>query len=197
MKKFLSILVLAGFIVACENQLEEFQPQDNVSDFVAFSNGTTTLGTLMGVYSTAQDGDVHGGTAQMVQDFMSDNVDFVGSFPTFQDVKQYAVTTDNGSLGAIYRDNYRLILAANNVIANVPLVDDIQFPADLRAQYIAEAKFLRAMSYLNLVNFFADAPYTSDNGASLGVPIITEAFTGEVLLPERATVAQVLSLIHI
>ncbi len=190
MKKLLSLILGATLVFSCTDQLEEIQPQNSVSDFVAFSDGTTALGTLMGVYSSAQDGDVLGGTSAMVQEFQSDNVEFLGSFPTFNDVKNYVTLSDNGSTGAIYRDNFRLILTANNVIANIPLVADEQFQQATRDQYVAEAKFLRALAYFNLVNMFG-APYSDNNGAGLGVPIVTEAFTGDVILFERATTAEV------
>jgi hypothetical protein len=189
MKKYI-IIFLAVATLGCGDKLEEFVPQDNVSDLIAFSDGTTALGTLAGVYSAAQDGDVFGGTMAMTQEFMADNVEFSGSFPTFQEVRDYVTISTNGSLASIYRDHYRLILTANNVIAFVPDVPDPTFTSTLRAQYVAEAKFLRAITYFSLVNLFAQ-PFNVNNGAELGVPIVTAPFTGEVLLSARNTVAEV------
>lgn len=189
MKKYI-VIFLALVTFGCGDKLEEFVPQDNVSDLIAFSDGTTALGTLAGVYSLAQDGDVFGGTMAMTQEFMADNVLFSGSFPTFQEVRDYVTISTNGSLASFYRDHLRLILTANNVIAFVPDVPDPAFSDALKAQYVAEAKFLRAVTYFSLVNIFAQ-PYRVNNGAELGVPIITEPFTGEVSLPSRNTVAEV------
>jgi hypothetical protein len=189
MKKYI-IMLLAVVTFGCGDKLEEFVPQDNVSDLIAFSDGTTALGTLAGIYSSAQDGDVFGGTMAMTQEFMADNVQFSGSFPTFQEVRDYVTISTNGSLANIYRDHYILILTANNVIAFVPEVPDPAFSDALKAQYVAEAKFLRAITYFSLVNLFAQ-PFRVNNGAELGVPIITAPFTGEVLLPSRNTVAEV------
>jgi hypothetical protein len=73
--------------------------------------------------------------------------------------------------------------------ANISKVD-----ASLANQYIGEAEFLRALSYLALVQTYAK-PYVFDNGASLGVPLrlVSETtLTGEGTNDlARSTVAQV------
>ena len=55
----------------------------------------------------------------------------------------------------LYQDNYRTIFAANQVIQRVPEID---MDATERARLVAEAKFIRALSYYNLVTLFANVP---------------------------------------
>jgi hypothetical protein len=56
----------------------------------------------------------------------------------------------------IYRDNYRAIGRCNQVIDNVPGISGMT-PV-LQKQYVAEAKFLRALSYFNLVSLYGNVP---------------------------------------
>lgn len=184
---FLSVLFLGLF--ACEDELN-IDPQQSLSTDLAFSNEQASLGSLMGVYSRTQDLEVFGSMPQIIADYQSDNVSFIGSFPTLQDVNNFVTLSDNSSIETIWRDNYRAIFAANAVIKNVPDVDDPGFSAEEKAQYVAEAKFVRSYVFFQMANLFGD-PYTLDNGASLAIPMVLDPFEGDVTFPERATVKQI------
>lgn len=193
MNKFKYILLSSIFLLAtaCEDFLE-IEPEQSLSTPVAFSDKNTALASLMGVYSTAQDNDVYGSVTAMISEMQSDNVRFVGSFPTFQEIYRYVTIPSNGSVRSVWRDHYSGILAANAVIANMPNVEDPGLSEAERAQFIGEAKFMRALFYFNLVNMFAQ-PYNVSNGATPGVPLVLEPtiFQGEQILPARNTVAEV------
>lgn len=55
----------------------------------------------------------------------------------------------------LWEHNYRTILAANQVITRVPEID---MDATERARFVAEARFIRALSYYNLVTLFGNVP---------------------------------------
>lgn len=59
----------------------------------------------------------------------------------------------------LYQHNYWTIFAANQVIANVPAVE---MDATERARIVAEAKFVRALSYYNLVTLFGNVPLITE-----------------------------------
>src|SRR5690606_36002441 len=99
-------------------------------------------------------------------------------------------TSDNSSTRDIWRYHYEVILAANKVIARVPGVSDPTLTDQEKAQYIAEAKFMRAYVYFQLVNLFAQ-PWQISQGSNLGVPLIVEDFEGIIEFPGRATVQAV------
>jgi len=194
MKKYMFYLSLVGlvfFATSCDEDLE-IEPEQDLSIDAAFADENTSTASLVGVYSRVQDLEVFGGMTQVINEYQADNVDFIGSFPTLQEINNYVTAADNGSIRTLWRDNYRAILAANAVIEFVPGVEDDAFTAEERAQLIAEAKFLRAAVYLQLVNMFAQ-PYTLDGGSSPGVPLVLEPFIlqGEVVMPARNTVAEV------
>ena len=56
----------------------------------------------------------------------------------------------------IYRDHYRTIYRANQVIAKVPGIAGMD--ATLQKRVVAEARFLRALSYFNLVSLYGNVP---------------------------------------
>lgn len=182
------MLVMATFW-SCSDKIE-LDPEDQLTQDVAFSNKTLALGVLAGVYSAAQQDDVLNGTPQLMGEWQSDNVDFVGSFPTFNDIKNYLTLADNVSIAAVWDDSYETIGTANLVIKNVPLVDDDDFSAAERNNAIAQAKFLRALVYFNISNWWAQ-PVQVSSGSNLAIPLVLEPFEGEVQFPARATLSEV------
>jgi starch-binding outer membrane protein, SusD/RagB family len=196
-KSFFILGILFCLITtACNDELL-VQPEQSLSPTAAFGNKLAATASLIGVYSNAQDLDAFGGNPQVIADFQADNVDFIGSFPTLQDIKTFIQLSDNTSIRQIWSDNYRVILAANAVIKFVPTVDDKSYTDVEKKQHIAEAKFMRALTYFNLVNLWGQ-PYTYQSGATPGVPITLDpdALDGKVVLPNRNTVAEVYAQIE-
>ena len=190
MKKYIYFFAVL-FLASCSDNLE-IEPEQSLSINAAFSDENTTRASLNGAYSQAQDLDVFGAMPQIVNDYLSGNVNFIGSFPTLQAIKDYQALADNVSTSNWFRDHYETILATNAVIAFTNGVEDIGFTADEKAAVIGEAKYLRAITYFNLVNMFAQ-PYNLDNGASPGVALVLDpsVLEGAFTPVGRSTVAQV------
>ncbi len=199
-KLFKSLTILLGVfvILSCEDRLEVI-PEDDVASNTVFTSGATINGAVVGIYSRHQSGDLNG-NPQLISEFMADNVRFVGSFPSLQEIDQFETLATNATIDNIWLDAYELIGAANNIIVNLPGVDAGDLP-DLteaqKAQFIGEAQFLRAVINFQLVNLFAQ-PYQFSNGTNLGIPIVTEAFTGDIspFQNERSTVNEVHAFIE-
>lgn len=187
-KNIITVFIL-GSLFACADKLE-LAPEDQLTQDVAFSNETLALGVLSGAYSAAQQDDVLNGTSQLMGEWQSDNVDFVGSFPTFNEIRLFATLADNTSINAVWDDNYETIGSANLVIKNVPLVEDDGFTDAERANAIAQAKFLRALIYFNISNWWAQ-PVQVSGGTNPAVPLVLEPFEGTVEYPARATLNEV------
>ena len=69
--------------------------------------------------------------------------------------KNGTVTSTDPNTQLIWKDIYLAIRDANNVIANVPSID---MDDELKLRILAEAKFLRALHYFNLVRCFGEVP---------------------------------------
>ncbi|GAA4495583.1 RagB/SusD family nutrient uptake outer membrane protein [Hymenobacter ginsengisoli] len=80
---------------------------------------------------------------------VSGDAEFLNNFTFFR------VTPTDGPLEGFWTGQYQEILLCNQVIQNVP---GINMDANLKARYVAEAQFLRALMYFNLVRAFGDVP---------------------------------------
>ncbi|GAA4320770.1 RagB/SusD family nutrient uptake outer membrane protein [Mucilaginibacter gynuensis] len=67
----------------------------------------------------------------------------------------YTVTSTQGQLLDFWTGRYKTINLCNQVLDNVP---NINMDANLKARYLAEAKFIRAYEYFRLVRAFGDVP---------------------------------------
>ncbi|MCF8381144.1 MAG: RagB/SusD family nutrient uptake outer membrane protein [Bacteroidales bacterium] len=70
-------------------------------------------------------------------------------------IENFETNPDNGFVLAIWEHCYNGISRTNEAIANIPNID---MDITLRNQYVAEAKFLRAYYYFQLVNIFGEIP---------------------------------------
>ncbi|MEX0273973.1 MAG: hypothetical protein AB3N16_06320 [Flavobacteriaceae bacterium] len=122
--RYIPIILLCMVLsLSCEDRLDVV-PEDNVASNTVFKSLATINGAVVGIYSKNQSGDLNG-MPQLMSDFMADNVNFVGSFPSLQEINQYEALATNGSIDNIWLDGYELIGAANNIIVNLPEVTDV------------------------------------------------------------------------
>ncbi|SEJ18717.1 Starch-binding associating with outer membrane [Cyclobacterium xiamenense] len=188
LKTIVYIGLLGGSLFSCEDL--DIDPQQSLSTELAFADKQAVEGSLLGVYSLSQEFEVFGSLPHVIADFQSDNVDFIGSFPTLQDIRLYATQSDNATIRDLWRRHYRAILAANAVIQFTPESPDESLTAEERAQFVAEARFMRALLMFQMVNLFAQPVQVGGEGAT-GIPIVSEAFTGEIIGYPRSTVGEV------
>jgi len=178
MKKFNYIIytvltVLMISTVSCEDKLD-IGPEDSLTTDVVLSNAALAEGVLV-----------------------SDNVNFLGSFPTFQEIRDYLTIASNGSILAYWRDSYDVISPANFLINKLPVTEISDLTDPEKARLIAEAKFIRAITNFNLVNLFAQ-PFQVSSGSNEGIPLVTEFFEGDpsVFQLSRSSVNEVHSSIE-
>ncbi len=181
------LLLLVCSFAACKKELA-IMPEQSLSDQTVFTSKAGAEAALIGVYSTSQLLDVFGGLPLIIGDYQSDNVEFVGSFPTLQEISQYTTLSVNTSIAPIWQNHYRVILRANSIIDRLPGITETGFTDSLKKQIVAEAKFIRALTYFQLVNLFAQ-PYNCSSGSNLGVPLVLKEFApGQIEFPARSTV---------
>lgn len=194
--KYMLLFGLFAAISACDSELD-IEPEQSLSPEVTFTNEAGAQAALLGAYSALQDLDAFGGLAITINEYMADNVRFVGSFPTLQEVNNYVTIASNVNVQGMWQDHYYAILSANAVIDNIPGVVDPGFTDAERKQFIGEAKFVRALTYFQLVTLWGQ-PYQVSNGNTPGVPLILTAgaLKGEIVKPARNTVAEVYAQIE-
>jgi hypothetical protein len=212
MKNILSILKHAGKMVlipvflfvmiisSCEDTID-LQPYSSISETTAFSSPSLVALSVTGMYQAAQLGyfaaNYRGypfGAAFVEQgDCRGEDVVNMQAFYQFTYEGTYNLTTANNRY--YWEDTYRLINRTNIIIEGVTqaVADGIISEAQGNI-YLGEARFMRAISHLELLFHFA-APYKHTADASHpGVPYrdrayITLAAIDEGTAQSRNTVA--------
>jgi hypothetical protein len=117
-----------------------------------------------------------------------------GTFAGFGDIYSKTIVNDNAFAEDLYRESYDVINATNMVIENADKIND----ASDRKKVIAEAKFIQALVYFDLVRFFALPYENGKTNTQLGVVIRPKAiynYLGVDLSAERNTVEEVYTLV--
>lgn len=88
-------------------------------------------------------------------DLVSDNVAETQTDQTYRSLSELNHTADNLRIEFYWQDLYKTINAANVVIDRIPAID---FNETKKDHLLAEAHFIRAMMYFELVRTFGDVP---------------------------------------
>lgn len=172
MKKIIYIFVIvsAGCLAGCNHQLD-LAPENTLVDKEVF-----------GTQAGAEQALVEGYYDLLLAIMNSDAYTF-GDFTT--PALLHSITYDIYDLGqatpsdsrvvAIWTAYFKAINVANNVMAKVPMYGS--YDAGTKAQYIAEAKFIRAYAYLDLLKYYGDGALTGNSGG-LGLPIQLTPYEG-------------------
>lgn len=117
---------------------------------------------LCGAYDMLQNQYVWGwASSYLIANLASDDARVVGGGtgdqPGYWDIDRFETNSENGMLNSIWRSNYYGIYRANIVINELSLES-----ANL-SLYQAEAKFLRAYYYFDLVRYFGEVVFYTEN----------------------------------
>ncbi|MBC7390084.1 MAG: RagB/SusD family nutrient uptake outer membrane protein [Opitutaceae bacterium] len=163
--KYLIYIILAGAIlittVSCKKFLKE-KPEGFIRTDEFYNTESDALNALSATYYLLNAG---GNTVQTPYNtlfntglnFMCDD-EFPGPGATNPDVRSMAVLLHNSTNLRVYelwQQHYAAVRKANLVLEKVP---SIAMNVDLKNRILAEAKFLRALYYFNLVRLFGDIP---------------------------------------
>jgi len=161
-KKIYLSLALTGFIVtviviaSCDKKLDKVDPNSVlVSQY--FKNSDELQKGTNSVYSTLHSSSLVGREWFFLHDTRSDEVASGG--PQLEVPRNQLLTgvhdPSNSVLNSVWNADYVLIHRANTVIAAGPAVTD---NAAVRDRCVAEAKFLRAWAYFDLVSMWGPVP---------------------------------------
>ena len=158
--KYLYLVVLVSGFVGCSELLEE----DPVSQPLAensFKTEANARAAIVGVYSSLQLEGVYGKS----QSLFSTDEHNAGSKVPLSGLNLYTFTADNVEvILPIWRDHYQGINRANLAISKIPSID---MDVTERNTLVAEAKFIKALLYFNLIRYYGDVPYKDSETTSL------------------------------
>ena len=186
----LAYVVLSVLVVSCSNFLDE-KPQ---SDFMQEGTGTEdqeskygspadAQAELQGAYESFK-ADIFQSENYTIGDVQSDNCYIGGDGVAEQEFDLLKLTSTNYKVELVWSQYYSMAGTATSVIENTKMMDPASTVAEERNRVIAEAKFLRAWAYFDIVRLWGDAPMVLDL-----IPTITAENLDKwypVMYPERS-----------
>jgi hypothetical protein len=184
-----SLLMISG--TACKKGLLSPVNVTSISNVNAFDTPERILAQVNGLYASLKSGSFYGGRLIITNELRGD--EFIMNKPnvvTQQQTWLQAVNPSTSEVNTLWSAGYATINLVNNFIDGLTK-NQSKVSATLYANYLAEAKFIRATCYLALVQTYAQ-PYALNNGTSAGLPLrlIAENSTADNQLA-RSTVAQI------
>ena len=175
MKNILIIFVLLG-LFSCSDSFLERNPTDSTTDEVLLSSEEGCRLALGEIYSLAMYSYSQYYTPYL-NEARADNLNFTNDGSTdFINIYNYNQGIADNNVGwNMWAKPFRIVDASNFIINNelVGITD-----ADVRSDYIAQAKAMRALAYLDLLNSFS-IPVHVNAGSNMGVPLILSTDYGD------------------
>jgi hypothetical protein len=184
-------IALAMTVSSCNKEFLNAVPELDLSDATVFNTPARVLSQVNGLYGSAKNGSLFGGRYLIYndirgEDWVNRTTNSVTGYSTYQGNQD----PSDSYLAGFWIQGYLTINRANLFLEGLAANPNAVSTA-LAANYRGEAKFLRALTYFSLVQYFAK-PYILDKGASAGLPL---RLKGSVSSADndmpRSTVAQV------
>ena len=198
--KVMGCAILAASLSSCVNDWLDVAPSDGTDADAALTSSSDLDAARTGMYKALKGnssfvdyygqqffvyGDVHAGDDYQYNDIGGSN------HANFYYDMNYQTASEFNTSTVSWQSPYVVIGRANRIIAAAEggkLSDAVEAKAKIE-QYAAESKVLRALAHFDLVRIYGK-PYTEDQGASLGVPLVTGVLESNAK-PARSTVAEV------
>ncbi len=183
--------LLAFFLVstACNKQLN-LNPYQQIQQDQAITTSTDVQITLIGAYNRMSLQDLYGGGVYLYPDLLATQgiVNWQGTYQQLTQLVAQNIPVNNIFVNNVWSYAYEAINQSNNVLANLSKVDSAA-----RKRVEGEARFIRGMTYFDLVRLFGRSWNDGDPAANPGVPIVltpTKVIDPSSLV-SRASVTQV------
>lgn len=170
-KYILSGLLLTLSFTSCDqDNLLNTVPPTQLSSADVFDTPERILGLVNGVYKALKSSGLYGGRYLLYTDVRGEDfINITGNTFTGYESWNNSYAPGSNDIINLWSAGYTTINQANILIdglrKNTGKID-----ASLETQYIAEAKFLRALAYYSLVTVYA-RPYNENSGSSPGLPL--------------------------
>ncbi|QJD96523.1 RagB/SusD family nutrient uptake outer membrane protein [Mucilaginibacter robiniae] len=173
-KKFLIILGIALLgSTACQKSKLYPVSQTSISnqDGQPFSTSARIQSQVLGLYATMRSGQLYGGRYEVYEDVKGENwINSTSNSVTAYQTWTETVSSTSSEVLNLWSQAYLTINNCNLFIDGMASTGTAVVGAATSAQYVAEAKFIRAAAYYALLQFYCQ-PYVVNNGASPGVPL--------------------------
>jgi len=156
MKNIFILLIIAVALSSCTDFLNR-EPISDLAEDNFFKTGADAEAALIAAYDALQseyyifDRFTNG-------DVISDNCYAGGDNPNNFQLDEFTITPSNVNVERDWSYLYEAISRANAVLDNVGSIESTDLTAARKAEILAEAGFLRAYHYFQLVNLWGEVP---------------------------------------
>jgi hypothetical protein len=169
---YFSCLVMGIIPMACKKLVTVDEPINTITTTEVFSTDATATSAMAGIYSKMVNGP-NAGTTSSFMTFSAGLTTFIAGMssddlylytgslngdPAYFYNTNHLTAMNAGASSGIWTSAYGTIYGANSVIEGIRASTSAALHDNLRNELTAEAKFVRAFSYLYLTNFFGDVP---------------------------------------
>src|SRR6187551_774907 len=169
MKKIIFTAIISGVLLSCVSLDED--PQSFVTTDQFYNNESQAIAAVNGVYRKLYESgqSMYNALQQIGVEMATDDY---SAGPRARNAHVRAIsglTHDplNDRMQELWRQSYDLINVANIAIERIAVIRESEITEDIRLRLINEAKFLRALSYFNLVRWFGPVPLVLQETSSL------------------------------
>ena len=185
--QYLSLGLTLLVASSCGNDWLDRSPSTAVETEKSIKQLSDIEFSLNGIYSTMQDPYAYSGRLVYYGDVTGDDMQAVSSTKRTGSYYDFRFSRDTGP-STHWNLLYAMIQGCNLILKNIDAISVSEEDAAYRNDLKGEALAIRGLALFDLTRIFG-YPYLKDNGASLGVPIVTEFSTIESR-PARHTVAE-------
>lgn len=194
---FLPFIVICYLLCqGCSKILNVDNPDNKITGAALFKDNEAAESAVLGIYSaTSGTSDLLSGSASIYAGIYADELTYTGSQISAMEFFQGTIAPNNSTIEINFWNNtYRFIYQVNACLEG--LRNSQSLSTDVKTQLTGECRFLRALFYFYLVQFFGDVPlviqtdYTANehmprtNAARVRDSIRSDLLNAIELLPE-------------
>ena len=151
-------IIIALFVVLTFNACNDFltlEPPTRINELNFYETENDFEAAMFGTYSGLQ--GLYSTTLLRLAELPTDNAWILWTSPSISEIEAEEIdfTSANVFVASVWDNAYQTIARSNNIINQLEASD---IDASVKDQYRGEAKFLRALNYFYLVQFFGDIP---------------------------------------
>lgn len=179
--RFIAVFILIALSFSfnsCKDGFLTEHPKDFLSPTNFYSSEGDATAALIASYSGLRTYLLYGQNLYFIGDMPSEQTNYgTGSNVDRININNFVFEPTNSISSGVWDSSYDNINRTNAVIGRVP---QINMNSEKRAIIVAEARFLRALNYFNLVRIFGGVPLRLEETTSLASLDIARSPVGEV-----------------
>jgi hypothetical protein len=167
-----TLVWIAALATSCRKESKLNPKSVNAVDLTAsFTTPERIKAQVLGMYSGLKAGDFYGGRYIVYNEVRADNyINLTTNAVTAYQVWNFTTSNNAQEVTGLWGAAYAVINRCNLFIDGMAAGGSATVGAALAANYVGEAKLVRAIAYYSLLQLYA-RPYWDGNGSKPGVPL--------------------------